>query len=248
MCFLEDDMKKKVSRLGVVSHVGIFLSFVIFVTFIMFIYVIIKPAVGTENNQNLLNHLKNVLIENSSSELTSVSVLIDTEITDSCVRLSGFFNRAKISSDKIIVRDDDGDVLTSKISGENLFVENIGDEIFLKIYESENFPTIELEAPSCQLLDEGSDYILGLIRTEKNIFEKQIIQIIESYNHDYESLKEELNIIRNEFRLNFTYANGTDISTEKKEVSVNVFVDEFPIQYINKDAVRELGSLNVEIW
>ena len=234
-------MKRKLSRLGVVSHVGVVLSFVIFVTFIVFIYIIVKPAVGTENKQNLLNYLKEALIERASTELTSVSVLVGTG-SQTCVKLSGFFNDVEISN-RTIVRNKDGNVLTAKISGQDLFVEN-GDEKFLKIYGSENFSDTDLGTmPSCQL-----DYTFGLIRSEKNIFEKRIIQIIESYNNNYESLKEELNIAGNEFRLGFTYANGTSISTEEKEVLVSVFVDEFPIQYISKDAVREFGSLNVGIW
>ena len=234
-------MKRKVSRLGVVSHVGVVLSFVIFVTFIIFIYIIVKPAIGTENKQNLLNYLKEALIERASTELTSVSVLVGTG-SQTCVKLSGFFDKIEID-DGIIVRNDTGGVFNAKISGQDLFVEN-WNEKFLKIYGSENFSDTDPGTmSSCQL-----DYTFGLIRSEKNIFEKRIIQIIENYNNDYESLKEELNIAGNEFRLGFTYANGTSISTEEKEVLVSVFVDEFPIQYISKDAVRELGSLNIGVW
>ncbi len=252
MWFLEDDMKRKLSRLGVVSHVGVVLSFVIFVTFIIFIYIIVKPAVGTENKQNLLNHLKEVLIERASTELTSVSVLIDKENSQTCVQLRDFFDKTEIGNG-VIVRNDTGEVFIAKISdsGNDLFVIRNEYEIFLKIYESEEFDPIDKGTISpCQpLSEESGGYIFGLIRSEKNIFEKRIIQMIESYNNDYESLKEELNIAAgNEFRLGFTYANGTSISTEEKEVLVSVFVDEFPIQYISNDAVRELGSLNVGIW
>jgi len=240
-------MKRKVSRLGVVSHVGVVLSFVIFVTFIVFIYIIVKPAVGTENKQNLLNYLKEVLIESSSTELTSASVLIK-ENAQTCVQLRDFFDEIVIE-DGVIVRNNAGEVLDAKVSGQNLFVQRTESEIFLKVYKSEEFDIADGTISPCQPLSEGSGgYIFGLIRSEKNIFEKRIIQIIESYNDNYESLKEELNIAGNEFRLGFTYANGTSISTEEKEVLVSVFVDEFPIQYISKDAARELGSLNVGIW
>ncbi len=242
-------MKREVSRLGVVSHVGVVLSFVIFVTFIIFIYIIVKPAVGTENKQNLLNYLKEVLIERASTELTSVSVLIDKELPQTCVQLRDFFDKTEIGNG-VIVRNDTGEDFDAEILGQDLLVKEIGDEKFLKIYGSEEFSNITEGTMSfCKELSEGSQgYIFGLIRSEKNIFEKRIIQMIESYNNDYESLKEELNIAGNEFRLGFTYANGTSISTEEKEVLVSVFVDEFQIQYISKDAVRELGSLNVGIW
>jgi hypothetical protein len=241
---LEDNVKKKVSRLGVISHVGVVLSFVIFVTFVIFIYIIIRPAIGTENKQNQLDHLKEVLIERASTELTSVSVLIDEG--NPCVQLIDFFD-IEIGN-RIIVRNNAGEVLNAQISGQNLIVEGTGNEKFLKIYGSEEFNITETGTSSCQSLLEGSGYILGLIRTEKNIFEKRLIQMIESYNNDYESLKEELNIAGNEFGLGFIYANRTIISTEEKEVLASVFVDESQIQYISKDAARELGSLNVGIW
>ncbi len=249
MCSLEDDMKRKMSRLGVVSHVGVVLSFVIFVTFIIFIYIIVRPALGTGNNQGLLDYFKEVLIERASAELTSVSILIDTVNPQTCVQLLGFFDKVDIVN-RTIVSNKDGNVLDAKISGQGLFVATPGNEIFLKIYGSEEFNTTETGTMSdCQPLSEGSEYTFGLIKSEKNIFEKRIIQIIESYNNNYESLKLELNLAQgNEFRLDFIYANGTLISTEEKEVLVNVFVDEFPIQYISKDAVREFGSLNVGIW
>ncbi len=241
-------MKRKVSRLGVVSHVGVVLSFVIFVTFIVFIYIIVKPAVGTENKQNLLNYLKEGLIERASTELTSVSVLIDKETPQPCVQLRDFFYKTGIGN-RVIVRNDTGGAFNAKISGQDLFVEINENEIFLKIYGSEEFSNITEGTMSfCKELSEGSQgYIFGLIKSEKNIFEKRIIQMIECFNNN-ESLKEELNIAGNEFRLGFTYANGTIIATEEKEVLVSVFVDEFPIQYISKDAARELGSLNVGIW
>ena len=159
-------MKRKVSRLGVVSHVGVVLSFVIFVTFIIFIYIIVKPAVGTENKQNLLNYLKEVLIERASTELTSVSVLIDKETPQPCVQLRDFFDKTEIGN-RVIVRNDTGKAFNAKISGQDLFVEINEDEIFLKIYGSEEFSNIT-EGPMsfCKELSEGSQgYIFGLIRS-----------------------------------------------------------------------------------
>lgn len=242
-------MKKKISRRGVVSHVGVVLSFVIFVTFIIFIYVIIKPAVETENKQNLLDNICDIIIENASANLISASVLIG-EFPQTCVQLNGFLGKIEMG-DRIVARNNEGGVLTVKISGQDLYVEKNADEIFLKIHGSEEFePTTNGTMSGCRQLSEGaSGYVFGLIRTEKIVFEKPIIRLIDSYNNDYEGLKEELNIgSGNEFQLGFTYTNGTSISTEEKEILANVFINEVPIQYINKDAAREPGSLNVGIW
>ena len=242
-------MKKKSCRRGVVSHVGVVLSFVIFVTFVVFIYIIIQPAVATENKQNLLDNIKEVIIENSSANLVSASIFVG-EFPQTCVRLVGFLNKVE-TGNRIIARNKEGEVLNARISGQDLYVERNSDEIFLKIYGSGEFDITETGTMSgCNYLTEGSSgYVFGLIRTEEIVFEKGVLQLIESYNNDYESLKEELNIARgNDFSLGFTYANGTSISTQEREIWANVFINEFPIQYISKDAAREPGFLNVGIW
>ena len=241
-------MKKKKSRLGVVSHVGVVLSFVIFVTFVIFIYMIVRPTVTTENKQNLLDYVEGVIIENSSANLVGASVLIG-EFPQTCAQLVGFFDRVE-TGNRVIARNNKGEVLNARISGQDLYVEKNGEEIFLKIYGSEEFDITETGTMSgCRYLTEGPQgYVLGLVRTEKNVFEKRIIELIESYNNNYESLKGGLNMGSDDFRLGFTYANGTVVSTEEKEVLGNVFINEVPIQYISKNAAREAGSLNVGIW
>lgn len=243
----EQKQGKKKFRRGVISHVGVMLSFVIFITFIIFIYIIIKPALQTENKQKLLDYTKDVITEKSSAELTGASVLVDAGVSQTCVKLVNFLDKIKIGN-RVIAKNDDGNVLDAKILGQDLFVER-GGAVFLKIYSSEEFDITETGTMTdCGQLSEGSGYVLGLVRTEKDIFEKGIIQLFEDYNNNYGSLKEELNIPSNEFSLGFAYANGTVISTEEKEVSVSVFADEIPVQYISRNAARELGSLNVGIW
>ena len=121
----------------------------------------------------------------------------------------------------------------------------------MKIYSSEEFDIPETGTMNgCKRLEkEPHGYILGLIRTEKNIFENRIIQLIESYGNNYDGLKEELGITTGEnFQLSFTYANGTIISTEEKETSGNIFINEFSIEYISKTASKEVGYLNVGTW
>lgn len=242
-------MKIKKSRLGVVSHVGIVLSFVIFITFVLFIYLIIQPAVTTENKQNLLDNLKAVVIEDSSANLVSASVFIG-EFPETCVQIDDFFNKVEAGS-RIVVKNKEGEVLNAKISGQDLYVEKKDEEILIKVYGSEKFDTTETGTmDGCEYLSEGaSGYVLGLVRNEKNIFEKKIIQLIESYNDSYMSLKERLNLPSGiDFSLGFIYSNGTQIFTERREVLTDVFIEEIPIKYISKNADKEIGSLNLGIW
>jgi len=133
--------------------------------------------VGTENRQNLLNYVGDVLIEKSSAELTGVSVLIDIETPQTCVQLIDFFNKIEIG-DRVIVRNDAGKVLNAKISGQDLFIEKDENEIFLKIYGSEEFSITETGtiSPCLQLSEGPQGYIFGLIRSEKNVFEKMFLK------------------------------------------------------------------------
>ncbi|HUW44151.1 MAG TPA: hypothetical protein VMV95_04295 [Bacillota bacterium] len=242
-------MKRKKSNLGVVSHVGVVLSFVIFITFIIFIYIVIRPAIETEDKQAILDYVKGVIIENASANMISVSVSI-FEASNTCVNLMGFLDGLEIGN-RITAGNYEGDVFDTKISIQNLYVEKNSGEKFLKVYGSDAFDLTENGAMSeCQQANEGyPGYWVGFVQTEKNIFEKKIIQIIEDYNSDYENLKEELNIpLGNDFRLSFTYANGTFIETEEKEASGSVFIEEISIRYINKNLSKEAGYLGVGIW
>jgi len=241
-------MKMKKFNRGVISHVGVVLSFIIFITFIFFVYIILQPTITTKDKLALLNYVEETIIENSSANLMGISVLME-EFPQSCVQLSDFLDGINI--DRIIVKNNAGEVLDSKISGQDLYIERDGGELFLKIYSSEEFDLTETGTMSeCRNLKEMPDgYLLGLIKTEKNIFESKIIQLIENYDDDYETLKKELDIAMGEdFHLGFTYANGTIIATEEKETSGNVFINNVLIEYISKNASREAGYLNIGIW
>jgi len=232
------------------SHVGIVLSFVFFVTFIMFFYIMVQPALATENKRAVLDILKENIIEMASAELTSVSVLINSEDPQLCVQLIDFFNKVEIGN-RVIIRNNEGEVLDAKISGQDLFVERDGNEIFLKIYGSEEFSITETGTmSSCKQLSEGSGgYILGLIKTTTEIFETKILYIIERHENDYQDLKQDLSVpAGNGFGLDFIYANETSISTTNTPVGISTFAGEFPVKYVTEDSAMEMGILRIKIW
>lgn len=242
-------MKRKKSKLGVVSHVGVVLSFIIFITFIFFIYIIIRPVVSVKDQENLLDYIEGVIIENASANMLSASVsMVDSSNT--CINLIGFLDGLDIGNN-IVVRNKDGNALSSKISDQNLYVRKDAEDIFLKISGADAFDITETGAmDACQQANEGfPGYWFGFVTIEKNIFEGRIVKIIEDYNSNYEDLKEELNIPSGkDFGLSFTYANQTIIETEEKSTSGNIFIRKTSIEYINKNASREAGYLNTKMW
>lgn len=225
------------------SHVGIVLSFVIFVTFVMFFYIMIRPSLAAENKSSVLNTLKENIIEMASSELTSASVIAE-EMLGNCIRLNNFFQTG--IGEKVVAKSDEGETLELRRhpSSNHLQVINEGN-LFFRIYESEEFDQIEQGSPWC----DESDYEFGLIKNTTEIFETKILDIIDRHEDDYEGLKQDLAIpTGNEFGLNFTYANGTSVSTTDSATKINIFSGEFPVKYITKDAAIEMGILRIKIW
>lgn len=234
------------------THIGVVLSFVIFMTFIIFLYIIVQPAIKLDDKQNFLEYIEGEIIGKSSTDLTSVSVAVDKTNPKTCIQFLDFFNKTEIGN-RIIARNDAGNVLQTRISGDgkNLFIVKSEEDDFIKVHESNEFDIAETGVINpCQQLSEGKGgYNLGLIKTNKQIFETKIIKLMNDYNNNYETLKEELGVAPgSEFGFSFTYSDGIIIKTGEKNISVSVYVNEIPIQYISKDAAREPGFLNIKAW
>ena len=224
------------------THVGVVISFVIFVTFIIFIYLAVQPKIGTVNKKNLLEQIKNNLIDEISTSVTSVSVLLATSVN--CVKLEGFFSESGMGP-KIKVSNQAGGVLPATAQDPDLFVSN-NQAVFLNIYESDEFGLFSPPITSCA---NSPTYKLGLIKTSNSILESKIIKLIEDYKNDEGPVKDSLGVPEgNELAIGFTNNDGTTTETTQPDVSISVFSDDVLIRYINQNGVEESGLLNVKIW
>ena len=227
------------------THVGVVISFVIFVTFIIFIYLAVQPKIGVTSKKNLLEQIKNNIIDSVSVEVTSVSVLLfGTGSSAICVKLDGFFTDSGMGQ-RIKVSNQAGQAIPNiKTEGTSLIVTKAAQDIFLNIYESEEFNPIS-SGSTCPI----SDYNLGLIKTRSSILESEITSLIEKHDSDYSSLKETLGVpIGNEIAFSLAYNDDTTIKTIQPNVSISVFSDDVLIRYIKQNGVEESGLLNVKIW
>ena len=232
------------------THIGVVLSFVIFITFLIFLYMEVQPTINLDEKKNLLEFVENGIIGKSSADLTSVSLFIDKNNPQNCVELVNFFSNVGVG-EKVIVTNDVAKIDQVSKSGNNLLILRNSGDLFFKIYESEEFTAINTGTlGTCQPLNEvNNGYILGLIKTNKQIFETKIIKLINDYYADYELFKEEIGVgLGDEFGFGFTYNNGTVIKTKETNVSVSVYADEIPIQYISDSAALEPGFLSVKVW
>lgn len=228
------------------SHVGVVLSFVIFMTFVLFLYIVTQPSLKFNDKQNALRQLESKITEKVSADITIVSVFVESQ--PNCVELVNFLSKTEMNN-KTITRSDSG-ILTSGVSGENLQVDTEG-ITFFKVYGSDEFPEKTGSLGSCQTISEGNGYTLGLVKTTKEIFETKMIEFIQDYNSNYDSLKEGFGLGLNEFSFEFEYNNGTIISLQYKGIipdSASVYSDEIPTKYISKNAVEESGTLTIKVW
>lgn len=231
------------------SQVEVVISFVIFMMFLFFIYLMTQPAIKSERKDSSLENLANGLAERVSGNLTSVSVSISA--TQDCVELVNFFSATGIG-DRILARSEGEIALPLGTSGSSLFAERTG-VTFFRVYESEEFAQETGAMSGCQSLIQGSGYNLGLIKTEKKIFETKVLTLISDYNSDYDALKDELEIPQeNDFDFSFTYKNGTQVLTQNQGKTtlsnVNIYSRSVPVIYTSKTAGTESGLLNVKMW
>ena len=233
-------MKKRGS-----THVGVVLSFVIFVVFLVFLYsALIEPTINQNDKNYLLENLRIKLIKNVSEELTSITIDLNNNSSKNCIELGNFISKIEINSNII---SKNKNILQSYVNGNNLRIIRESNETFFKIYYSKEFGVLNSGGENCDVISENN-YIIGLVRTDKYVFETKIINLINEYKNNYEALKEELKIpIGSDFNFGFTYNNKTSIIIEK-DISTNVYAVEIPVQYVDKKSNILLGSINIKIW
>lgn len=233
-------MKKRGS-----THVGVVLSFVIFVVFLVFLYsALIEPTINQNDKNYLLENLRIKLIENVSGELTSITIDLSNNPNQNCIELGNFITKIEINSNII---SKNKNILQSYVNGNNLRIVRESNETFFKIYYSKEFSVLTSGGENCDIISENN-YLIGLVRTDKYVFETKIISLINEYKNNYETLKGELKIpIGSDFNFGFTYNNKTSIITEK-DISTNIYAVEIPVQYVDKESNILLGSINIKIW
>jgi len=232
------------------SHVEIIISFIIFVTFIFFIFSIIDPSINTQKDkESFLNDVEVGVINRISSYMTIITIKITSSTNQNCIKLDGEITNLGISS-KVVSKNSLGQTLDCYIfsgDSDDLLIERTStSDTFIKIYSSDAFPPIESSSPSCQTLIRGTNYILGLTKTDKYIFETKIFDLI---GEDYETLKNSLNIPEGiDFGYGIKLSNGTTFETEEGKLLTNVYIRETPIKYVDSEGNILMGFLKIKIW
>ena len=239
------------------SHVGIVLSFVVFILFLVFLYSVLEPTITIQQDkQALLDYLGRELIRNFSTEMIISTITINKTVSKNCIKLENL--TAEIGIDNhTIVKNEFENISLSYISDRpnepnDLLIDRYDNQNrFFKIYNAEEFDEIsENRISPCESLDMyDGKYVLGLVRVNEYIFETKIIRLKDSYEDNYEDLRDELKIPSgSDFSFSFTNSSGWIIKTGEKNITTSIYAEEIPIQYVDKEANLLSGFLNVKIW
>ena len=226
------------------SHVGVMLSFVVFITFLIFLYIIIQPVIVTQKDKRpVLEALEIKIIERVSINLETMTIS-NLSVTGSCIELRD--TSSWMSSSNISIKDQFNTDLQYQ-KGSNFLIINSNKDFF-KIYASDEFIDKSQTISGCQQFLSG-EYSIGLIKTDKILYENLTMNLTNEYQNDYESLKNILNVPKgSEFSFKFITQKGIVIGPSEKEVSTSIYSKRTTIKYIDDNGNILLGTLNIKVW
>jgi hypothetical protein len=244
------------------SHVGVVLSMLVFITFALFLYSVIVPAFKQKNSQKDLSieFIASKLTGDLSSNLTVITITNNSASTSNykCIQIDNSFLDAwdiKGSSTstifQIITKNESGDIINSSYNTNfnNIRIDWKNNEKFFKIYvanESFNQRLYGIEPAENEI---SRAFTTGLITTDKYVFDSKILALLDYYNNNYITLKNQYNLQQStEFGFGFKYANQTIIQTSDKNISAEIYSQEIPVQYVDKEANINQGFLIVKVW
>ena len=232
------------------THVGIVISFNIFILFLLSIFLLVTPFLKERGEkQQILSSLYQNLWDNVSSNMTLTLIKISDGYTPSgknCIELSG---GGWLLGENIVIKN----MLNRRLASNSNIPLNInwtGDK-FLKIYSSlENFEPLALSSNDCAIPIEDSNFFIEHVKTEKYIFESNLIELNASYKENYGELKTYLGILpKEEFGFSFINSQGaTEIEVGRIPSSASVYSKENHIIYIDNESKILPGIIVVKVW
>ncbi len=236
------------------SHIDAIVSFIVFIGIIVFLYMIIQPKIAAQQTKmEALNYIEIQVLNNISGNLTSVSVAT-AGASGSCFELQGFVSNAGTGQAGLKAHYN-GLGYEANYSGDDAYVyDQSGGDLpeFFIVSGSPEFSLSSISAGSCQTLayESGNEnYSIGEARTDLYAFSGKVASLISDYDSSYNSLKSGFSIpAGTDFGFSFTYQNKTNIGTADKATSSNVYVESFPIQYVDDNGSVNAGNLIIRVW
>jgi hypothetical protein len=213
----------------------------------------VQPALNVQRDKESISaSLELGILKKVSYDTITGAVFLENTIGSGCVKLNDARTALGIGRN-LAVKDNSGTMLNAYISSSginDILVQGTGASgNFLKVHYSPILSEAETISLTCTELQEGEDYTVGLVKTQKYLFEIKMIELIESYSTQYETLKTELNILEGmDFGYGLVLSNGTTIETSREEPATSIYVQQTPIQYVNLEGDIAPGYIKTKIW
>ncbi len=235
------------------SQVEMVISFMIFITFLFFVFAAAKNPFGIKNDkEGLLEYVDLQIQELASADLETVTINLLTPTVQNCIELddaildlninSGFSKGSTGLNYNIYISSSDPNDLRIMRTG-------ISDN-FIKIYSSPVFESLQINSDACQILIPDVNYEIGFTKTQRYIFQDEVLSLISQYPSSYETLKTNLKIPKGtNFGYGLKLANGTIFETHGEEDSSNsIYISENPVFYVDDKGNILAGYLRAKIW
>lgn len=235
------------------SHVGFVISFVVFVTFLVFLFAVLQPAITREDTKEyVLNSLKFRILENVSYETTTVSLNVEENSgNDECITLSNI-DGTGIPSEfqgNLLIKNYLGDKLNYELSGQNINVETGQNfEGILRVSYSDVLAPGQTSQSGCVT----KSYSVGIKKNDSQITETGFTNLESYYDSNYDTLKSKFGVSENsEFSFTLFDSGRNEIINSEKESppqSIDIYVSETPVKYMNSTGGTKLGFLVINVW
>lgn len=235
------------------SQVEMVISFMIFITFLFFVFAAAKNPFGIKNNkEGLLDYVDLQIQELASANLEITTISILTPTAQNCIELDEASSDLDIDSG--FSKGSTGlnyNMYLSSVDPNDLRIIRTGiSDNFIKVYSSPVFEPLQINSDACQILIPDVNYEIGFSKTQKYIFQDEVLSLISQYPSSYETLKTNLKIPKGtNFGYGIKLANGTIFETHGEESSSNsVYISETPVFYVDEKGNVLMGYLRAKVW
>lgn len=226
------------------SHVGMMLSFAIFITFITFLYFAVEPGLRVGSDEEFL--LSSVQVKLLDMFYDDIKI-----ITISNTTIQGPLNCIQVDSDdvgllgNVSVRNNKNELVVSNMTNDYLYL-NWNGEPYFKIYISTSLiENAETTNSGCT-----PNYKIESIVEDLQISESKIIEVVEEYTSNYDTLRNELGLITEE-NFGFDFYDGSEnliIGTSDSIDKFSVYAERIPVNYFNTKGEVLSGSIVLRVW
>lgn len=227
------------------GHIEVILAFVLFVGFLLFGLYFFNPLNNNRLIDSSLFYAMDEITKNTSSELLTYAVVINSSVASDAVALQ--LDRNGIEGSGVRVEKSDGESLNSRYENNNLVFERQGNFFFVFFGDFPYNNSVVSGSPA--VLSAPSNFSISSSDTRKVLSERGAIYLKEKYSGNYEGLKTQFNLPRRvDFSFSLKLGNESISASQNIPEGIEVFSDSKRVEVIRTDGTRTFADIIVAVW